>query len=64
MKIYRLYAERHRDYGQSCYGYYLHKNDAEKVRDDEHEKIKTNKDKTTDGYYLDDWHIEEIEVEE
>ena len=68
MIIYYLYAERHPIYGRNDYGYFTKYKTAEKLKDKEYKRIKKDKSNTItyklDGYYNEDWHIEEIEVNE
>lgn len=67
MIIYHLIAAREKGYGETDNGYFLKRETAEKRLEAEHKRINRSRNdmKTTfNGYYKDDWYIEEIEVEE
>ena len=64
-KIYKLSATRGGEmdgFGTTVFGYFSAKEDAKKFRQLRQKDIIKNKDESRDGYFDDDWDIEEIEV--
>jgi len=66
IKIYYVYAERGNDYGRTNFGYYTSRKKALKAKENGMKEAKKDKENTewykVDGYYENDWDIEEIKV--
>jgi len=68
MKIYHVYAERHLgEYGREEFGYYTSRKKAEKAKSDGMKKARQDRRNgygfKVDGYFEEDWNIDEIDVE-
>jgi len=59
---YRVYAERHPDYGRTNLGCFKHKKNAELSKKREMKKYVGKGEPYIDGYYETDWDIEENEI--